>query len=115
MQIQDLSEFAEMNYDNLTIYNPYHEIIEQYEFFEEFYNEMDRWENDDLEENDRNVLSALRKLFQESDNQEFYNKKAAYLYLREITGQESKHITASLKKFKENYKYFKHDWDNTIG
>lgn len=112
MQIQDMTEFADMNYDELTIFNPYHEIMEQYEFFEAFYDEMDRWENEEWTETDKKVLFGLRKLFQESDKQEIYNKKAIYLYLREITGQESKYITPSIKKFKENYDYFRYDWYN---
>jgi len=34
------------------------------------------------------------------------NKKAVYLYLREITGLKTKQIVNTLNKMRERYKYF---------
>ena len=43
---------------------------------------------------------------------DIFNKKAIYLYLREITGLNTKQIVNSLKKFRKKYQNFKHDWDS---
>ena len=42
------------------------------------------------------------------------NEKASavYLYLREITGMNTKQIVTQLNKFRKKYKLFKTDWDN---
>ena len=42
---------------------------------------------------------------------EIFNKKAIYLYLREITGLNTKQIVNSLKKFRKKYYLFKNDWE----
>jgi len=34
------------------------------------------------------------------------------LYLREITGLNTKQIVNSLKKFRKKYEYFKTDWES---
>jgi hypothetical protein len=46
------------------------------------------------------------------DNIEIFNKKAVYLYMREITGLNTKQIVSSLKKFRGNYNEFRADWNN---
>ena len=46
------------------------------------------------------------------DDIEIFNKKAIYLYLREITGLNTKQVVNSLNKFREHYRDFKSDWEN---
>ena len=45
---------------------------------------------------------------------DIFNKKAIYLYLREITGLNTKQIVNSLKKFRKRYSTFKNDWENGL-
>ena len=51
-------------------------------------------------------------LFESKDDIEIFNKKAIYLYLREITGLNTKQVVNSLNKFREHYRDFKSDWEN---
>ena len=62
-------------------------------------------------ENDK-VLNAVKHLLSNSDDIEIFNKKAIYLYLREITGLNTKQIVNSLKKFRKKYGNFKYSWDS---
>jgi hypothetical protein len=80
------------------------------EFF--FTKELNEWE--DLIENDveQKVYDALIILFTNVDDIQIFNKKAIYLYMREITGLNTKQVVSGLKKFRKNYKDFKYAWDN---
>ena len=43
---------------------------------------------------------------------QIFNKKAIYLYLREISGLNTKQLVASLSNIKKRYREFKYDWVN---
>ena len=58
-----------------------------------------------------NVLEAIKILFESSDQIEIFNKKAVYLYMREITGLNTKQIVNKLNKMREKYRDFKKKWD----
>jgi hypothetical protein len=51
-------------------------------------------------------------LFETSDDIEIFNKKAIYVYLREITGLNTKQITNSLTKIRKKYRVVRNEWDN---
>jgi len=61
--------------------------------------------------NEKKVIQAVKILFEESENIEIFNKKAIYLYIREITGLNTKQVVSSLNKIRARYKDFKHKWD----
>ena len=42
---------------------------------------------------------------------EIFNKKAIYLYMREITGLNTKQIVSCLNKMRVKYRLFKKKWD----
>ena len=66
----------------------------------------------DMRENDERVYKAIIVLFESKDDIEIFNKKAVYLYLREITGLNTKQVVNSLNKFREHYRDFKTDWED---
>lgn len=82
------------------------------EFWRSFYQDMKSWEFDDMRDNDERVYKAIIVLFESKDDIEIFNKKAIYLYLREITGLNTKQVVNSLNKFRELYYDFKKDWEN---
>ena len=45
-----------------------------------------------LRENEVKTIQAIEILFSEANNIEIFNKKAIYLYLREITGLNTKQV-----------------------
>tara|TARA_R110002020_G_scaffold130148_1_gene291266 strand:- start:18234 stop:18941 length:708 start_codon:yes stop_codon:yes gene_type:complete len=86
-------------------------IREENEFWQSFYAELQSWDASQMKENDLKVYQAINILFESQDDIDIFNKKAIYLYLREITGLNTKQIVNSLKKFRKKYQNFKHDWE----
>jgi hypothetical protein len=105
----EISKHAEAEY--LSIHNDYHEVRNKKEFMKGFLGEIDRWDRQNLKENERKVLEAIKILFSESNNIEIFNKKAIYLYIREMTNLNTKQILNNLKKFRMEYADFKKKWD----
>jgi hypothetical protein len=85
---------------------------EENEFWSLFYNEIKSWDVSLMKDNDLKVYKAIIILFESKEDIEIFNKKAIYLYLREITGLNTKQIVNSLKKFRKKYEYFKTDWES---
>ena len=81
------------------------------EFWQNFYNEVRSWDEEQMKDNDLKVYKAIMILFESKDDIEIFNKKAIYLYLREITDLNTKQIVNSLKKFRKRYSAFKEDWE----
>jgi len=85
---------------------------EEQEFWNSFYLELKSWDVSTMKENDLRVYKAIVILFESKEDIDIFNKKAIYLYLREITGLNTKQIVNSLKKFRKKYSIFKQDWEN---
>tara|TARA_R110002074_G_scaffold367149_1_gene541173 strand:+ start:244 stop:816 length:573 start_codon:yes stop_codon:yes gene_type:complete len=84
----------------------------QREFWKSFYDDIKNWDMSEMRENDERVYKAIVVLFESKDDIEIFNKKAIYLYLREITGLNTKQVVNSLNKFRIMYRDFKKDWEN---
>jgi hypothetical protein len=69
------------------------------------------WMEESDKPNDEKVIKAIQVLFESAHEIEIFNKKAIYLYLREITGLNTKQIVSSLKRVKVHYNEFRKDWD----
>ena len=82
------------------------------EFWEHLLKEIKSWENPKMYENEKKVYDAINILLDSKEEIEIFNKKAIYLYLRELTGLSTKQIVTQLNKMKKKYKHFKSDWDN---
>ena len=85
---------------------------EEDEFWNSFYVELKSWDVENMKENDVKVYKAINILFESKEDIDIFNKKAIYLYLREITGLNTKQIVNSLKKFRKKYTTFKQGWEN---
>ena len=55
-------------------------------------------------DNDRKVCDAVNILFKRRENLEIFNKKALYIYIREMTGADTPVITKVTKVLKKLYK-----------
>ena len=87
---------------------------EEDEFWKNFYEELKSWDIAQMKENDLKVYKAIIILFESKEDIEIFNKKAIYLYLREITDLNTKQIVNSLKKFRKKYYNFKQDWESGL-
>lgn len=105
----DLSSDLENKF--LSVENEYIQFREKNEFWNHFYEEVAEWEKMKLKDNERKVLEAIKYLFDKSSEIEIFNKKAVYLYIREITGLNTKQVVNNLNKLRLKYRSFKKDWD----
>jgi len=109
VQYEDLNgtEISEI----LVTQHEYESTRENREFWMLLFKEIDSWENLKLKENEKKVLEAIRILFSSIDEIEIFNKKAIYLYMREITGLNTKQIVNNLNRMRERYRNFKKQWE----
>jgi hypothetical protein len=82
------------------------------EFWQSLGGEIDTWDSFMLKENEKKVLMAVRILLASADQIEIFNKKAIYLYLREITGLNTKQVVNNLNKLRKRYRTFKDKWES---
>ena len=99
--------------ENLVSDEPtYFEKRSEVEFWGSLNHEIDTWNSFMLKENEKKVLMAVRILLDSADTIEIFNKKAIYLYLREITGLNTKQVVNNLNKLRKRYKVFKDKWES---
>ena len=109
LQYEDLNN--EVQLEHLSQENTYESGREQQEFWEHLFEEMRNWENLKLKDTERKVLEAIKILFNSTDDIEIFNKKAIYLYMREITGLNTKQIVNNLNRIRKRYRTFKSEWE----
>jgi hypothetical protein len=106
---EDIMNVSE--HDNLTVEHGYFVEREEQEFWTAFWSEVDTWSDLDLKDNERRVVEAIKILMKDPESIEIFNKKAIYLYIREITGLNTKQIVNNLHKVRMKYKTFRNDWN----
>jgi hypothetical protein len=101
----------ELELRHISVFNEYDDIREREEFWGFLWDEIQNWDTEKLKENEKKVLEAIKILLESPNDIEIFNKKAIYLYMREITGLNTKQIVNSLNKMRRRYKIFKTRWD----
>tara|TARA_R110002020_G_scaffold61745_9_gene165858 strand:+ start:2368 stop:2982 length:615 start_codon:yes stop_codon:yes gene_type:complete len=109
VQFEDSSK--ELEKGDLVTHNPYIGARENFEFWQHLFGEIKEWEQMKLKDNERKVLDAIKILFDSVDEIEIFNKKAIYLYMREITGLNTKQIVNNLNRIRQRYRTFKVEWE----
>jgi len=94
------------------IEDSYHDLQERQEFMNLLREEIYSWDSATMRPNERKVYDAINTLLDNADKIEIFNKKAIYLYLREITGLNTKQIVAQLSKMRKKYSDFKYRYEN---
>ena len=102
----------EVDEDLVSTEETYFDRRVEVEFWNSLNNEIDTWDSFMLKENEKKVLLAVRILLESADQIEIFNKKAIYLYLREITGLNTKQVVNNLNKLRKRYRVFKNKWQN---
>jgi hypothetical protein len=103
---------GEIEQNHMVTFNTYDDDRTKFEFWNLLWKEMQGWEELKLKDNERRVLEAIKILFETVDDIEIFNKKAIYLYIREITGLNTKQVVNNLNKMRERYRSFKRSWDD---
>ena len=83
----------------------------QMEFWNCLLIQVDNWDTGNLKPNEKAVLEAVKVLLHNIEDIDIFNKKAVYLYLRELTGLNTKQVVNNLNKLREKYRTFKNKWD----
>jgi hypothetical protein len=100
--------------ENLVSEEPsYYDKRSEVEFWMSLNNEIDTWDSFMVKENEKKVLMAVRILLDSAEQIEIFNKKAIYLYLRELTGLNTKQVVNNLNKLRKRYRTFKTKWENS--
>jgi hypothetical protein len=100
--------------ENLVSEEPsYFDRRSEVEFWMSLNNEIDTWDSFMIKENEKKVLMAVRILLDSAEQIEIFNKKAIYLYLRELTGLNTKQVVNNLNKLRKRYRTFKAKWENS--
>jgi len=110
VNIDDLGVEHQLRY--VATRNEYNEIRQEQEFWKLLWEEIESWEKMKLKANEEKVLQAVKILLNDVDNSDLiFNKKAIYLYIREITGLNTKQVVNNLNKLRSKYKVFKYRWN----
>jgi hypothetical protein len=96
---------------DLVVENIYESHRENLEFWQHLFKEIEDWEKLKLKDNEKKVIDAIKILFNSIDEIEIFNKKAIYLYMREITGLNTKQIVNNLNRIRKRYRDFKSEWE----
>ena len=91
--------------------NDFYDDVEEKQFWIFLLKEIDSWDTAKLKPNEKKVLDAINTLMTNIEQIEIFNKKAIYLYMREITGLNTKQIVSCLNKMRVKYRNFKKKWD----
>jgi len=110
VQLED-THINDFSNSKLVSYNDYYQKRNEQEFWQLLHSEIKDWEGENLKANERKVLEAVKILFENSEDIEIFNKKAIYLYLREITGLNTKQVVNNLNKIRIRYREFKKEWN----
>lgn len=95
--------------------NDYIERLDAVQLYDALLKEMESWDVIFSKPNEARVLFAIKCLFRDaSDLNIILNKKAVFIYLREITDLNHKQISNILKKFRKHYLLFKKKWLNNV-
>jgi hypothetical protein len=102
----------EVDEEKIICYNPYMKDRQSREFWGNLWEEIESWGTNDMKANEQKVYEAVKILLQSKEEIDIFNKKAIYLYLREITGLNTKQVVSQLNKIRIKYRLFKKDWDD---
>lgn len=91
--------------------SPHESFLEDKEKWIKFYEAMDSWRDELTKKTERQVLDAVIFLMRNPDLVTIYNKKAVYLYLREMTDLNTKQVVVNLKKIKALYDEWQDEYD----
>jgi len=114
-----IKNMREIHYDDLSRELEYRYVVEecQYEvvredmeFWQFLWKEIDSWESIKMKPNEEKVYKAIKVLLANSNDIEIFNKKAIYLYIRELTGLNTKQVVNNLNKMRKKYREWKRQW-----
>jgi hypothetical protein len=99
---RDIDQESTTN-ENVFAVDSYEDQVAGLEFWTKFYESMDEWRGKLAKKAEKKVLEAVIFLMKNPELVPIYNKKAVYMYLREMTGLTGKQVVMNLKKIRSMY------------
>jgi len=107
----EYEELAKISNDpKLAVCNMYEEDRNKAEYIKNLKEHIDIWQQELTKPNEQKVLQAIQILFNSVEEIDIFNKKAIYLYIREITGLNTKQVAGALNKIRKKYRDMRQDW-----
>ncbi len=103
---KEILSYLEKNNESLIVKHSEDEILKE-EFLMLLKEDVQEWRKKFLKPQEQKVLESIITLLENPEFISIYNKKAIYLYIREMTGLNTKQIVTNLTKFKRRYNGFK--------
>jgi hypothetical protein len=94
-------------FDTVLLTEDVEEEYQNREFINILKENLPKWRDQFQKEQEKQFVDALILLFENAKNIDIYNKKAIFLYLREITNLNSKQIATNLNKVKKKFSFLK--------
>ncbi len=85
------------------------EILEKKNLKNEMFKVIDELETRVKKPNEVLCVEAIRTVFDNVENLDFLNKRAIYVYIREISGLNSKQLSVAMSRIRKHYKAIVHD------
>ena len=104
-------ELTKFNFLQQTVDDAEHNAL-QNEFFALLVDEVAIWKVKTKNDKERIVIDAIHQLFKNIDNINIYDKKAVFLYLKELTGMNTKQLCVSINKVKKRYRKYKSKYNS---
>ena len=85
------------------------EILEKRNFKNEMMAVIGELEGRVKKQNEVLCVEAIKTVFNNVDNLDFLNKRAIFVYVREISGLNSKQLSSSMSNIRRHYRQIKKD------
>lgn len=115
VSINDVSSMTNAEYESLES----HDVIPEHDEVMIYKHEMskmrgmlDEIKNRSSSTNDVSCIESVITLFEQKDDIELLNKKAVFLYIREMTGLTPKQLTTAISNIKKHYKSIRKENEN---
>lgn len=93
--------------DPSIVLQSYEDEVIQREFWVELHRDMDQWRGDLKKDQEKRVLDAIVFLLQNPHLVSIFNKKAVFLYIKEMTGLTTKQVNHNMNRLKSLYAAFR--------
>lgn len=111
---QGLSMNDRIKIENYYVVPPPDEQMEAIEFIGRIHNMLDQINGRLTNENELACMDAVIKIFKNVDKIDLLNKRAVFMYIREISGLSPKQLTTTIASIKKHYRELKRDEEHGI-
>lgn len=108
-QTDSFSQFDIEKIENYRVVPTWEEMKEEEEIRAETHEIIEEIERNATSDNEKEVMKAIKIIFSEVDELDLISKRAVLLYIREITGLNSKQLSIILSGLKKHYNAMK-EW-----